>query len=72
MTEDEGKIIFQEYVKYSGSSIYILIPKSIRDPLGVTGKSMYRLAADPKTGKVELKFINEPKKEGEENGQKEE
>lgn len=60
------KIIIQEKVKSSssGSTIYVLIPKNIREELGITKNSMSRLEFDPKTKELSLKFLNEGEKIG--------
>ena len=52
MTE---KIIVQEPVRTSGKSIYILIPKSVKDSLGIKPKH-YKFEFDPETKITEITF----------------
>lgn len=40
-----------------GNSLYILVPKDVREEAKITEGSMYRLSYDPKTNKIEITFL---------------
>jgi hypothetical protein len=61
MSEKKPKIIVQEPIKKSGSSIYILIPKSVKNALNLKNLEYYKLVFDPETKKIEIEFLKNKK-----------
>ncbi len=58
----EKKIIVQEPIKKKGSSIYILIPRSVKNALNLKeDPKYYKLVFDPETKKIEIEFLEKNK-----------
>jgi len=53
---DQNLIIIQDSMKSSGSSVYILIPKTVRDKLNIKDDSTYKLVCNIKQKEVTIKF----------------
>ncbi len=55
------KIIRQSKIKTFGGSLYVLVPKDIRDDANVTEDSMYNLSYDSSSKSISIKFFKKPK-----------
>ncbi len=52
------RILMKGYMRPDGTSYYVVIPKPIRELLGLKGGEYFLMKADAKDGRIEIKLVD--------------